>query len=87
LILAKKPDMFEGETFAWQGLLGGVTKRIPKSNEGREFELVSTAGKSAADGGPEPLAEKGVVSLGRMPQLEWWNEVAKSKAMVSAMFM
>jgi DNA mismatch repair protein MSH3 len=83
LILAKNPSMLKGKDFAWEGLLEGVAKQIPKSDDGQEFVLVSTAGKGAGQGGPEPLPEKGVVSMGKMPQLQWWNEVAKGKAMVS----
>lgn len=74
--------MLQGKDFAWTGLLEGVVKNVPKSKEGQEFTLISTAGRSAADGGPDPLPEKGVVSMGKMPQLKWWNEVAKGKAMV-----
>lgn len=81
MILAKNAPMLQGKDFAWTGLLDGVAKDLPKEN-GKPFQFVSTAGKSVADGGPEELPEKGVVSMGKMPQLQWWNEVAKSKAMV-----
>ena len=74
--------MLQGKDFAWSGLLKGVTERLPKSKDGKQFALISTAGKSASDGGPDPLPETGVVSMGKMPQLKWWNEVAKGKAMV-----
>jgi len=75
--------MLQGENFAWTGLLEGVARQVPKSDNGHEFVMISTAGRSAAEGGPEPLPEKGVVSMGKMRQLKWWNEVAKSKAMAS----
>jgi hypothetical protein len=74
--------MLQGGAFAWSGLLEGVAKRVPKSSKGLDFEFVSTAGRAVWEGGPDPLPEKGVVSLGKKPQLEWWNEVAKGKAMV-----
>jgi hypothetical protein len=74
--------MLEGKDFAWSGLLEGVAKQVPKSDDGQEFVFVSTAGRSVSDGGPDPLPEKGVVSMGKMRQLKWWNEVAKGKAMV-----
>lgn len=82
MILAKNAAMLEGKDFAWSGLLEGVAKELPKA-DGKPFQFVSTAGKSAEEGGPEPLPEKGVVSMGKMPQMKWWNEVAKSKVMVS----
>jgi len=74
--------MLQGNAFAWSGLLEGVASRVPKSSKGEAFEFVSTAGRTVWEGGPDPLPEKGVVSLGKKPQLEWWNEVAKGKAMV-----
>lgn len=82
LILAKNVDMLQGEDFAWEGLLDGVAKELPKSHD-HPFQFVSTAGRSVAEGGPDSLPEKGVISMGKMDQMKWWNEVAKSKAMVS----
>jgi DNA mismatch repair protein MSH3 len=82
LILAKNVEMLQGEDFAWSGLLETVAKELPKADN-KPFEFVSTAGKSVEQGGPQPLPEKGVVSMGSMPQIKWWHEVAKSKAMVS----
>jgi hypothetical protein len=74
--------MLAGKDFAWGGLLEGAAKSVPKSRDGKEFTLVSTAGKSVQQGGPVELPEPGVISMGSMPQKKWWNEVAKSKAMV-----
>lgn len=82
LILAKEVEMLQGQDFAWSGLLDGVAKRIPKSEAGEGFVFVSTAGQSASGGGPDPLPEEGVVSMGNMPQWKWWYEVAKGKVMV-----
>lgn len=74
--------MLGGKDFAWEGMLETAAKTVPKDKDGNEFVFVSTAGAPAGQGGPEVLPEKGVVSLGRMQQKEWYAEVAKSKMMV-----
>lgn len=75
--------MLEGKDFAWTGMLEAAAKHVPKNETGAEFHFVSTAGNPAGQGGPEPLPEKGVISMGKMPQMKWWQEVAMGKAMVS----
>lgn len=47
-----------------------------------KFELVSTAGKPKGGGGPEPLDEPGLESLGRLSQPEWTELLARGKALL-----
>ena len=79
--------MLGGKDFAWTNLLDPVASSIPKAKDPTSgamtpFTFVSTAGRGQDEGGPDPVPEQGVVSMGRMQQDLWWNEVASSKVML-----
>lgn len=83
LILAKEPKYFDEEN-GFKGILGKARDTVPPvtvAGEEMPFRLVSTAGERRDDGSTEELPE-GIVSLGRMPQEEYTDLLAKSKMLI-----
>jgi len=84
-VLAKNADYLALPRMAFPGMLEPIAKQVPEhvgpDGVSRPFVFVAAAGREAPHNLKE-LPEPGVVSMGRLTQQGFYEEVARSKMLV-----
>lgn len=85
LILAKNDEYFEEDRNLFVGQLAEVRDQIlPATIHGQhvKFDLLSTSGDEIPEGTTKETAEKGIFTIGRQPQKDWVEILARSKVLL-----
>jgi len=88
-VLAKETRYFDKGSSLFVGLLEPAGRYVPAITDettGEEvlFKITSTAGRSTENGTrpPDKISEPGVEVVGRLPQEEWTDYMARSKVLI-----
>lgn len=86
LILAKNDDYFSDEKNLFRHKLAGVRDRVAPlvgaDGESVPFDLLSTSGEQLEPGMRRETIEEGIMTIGRQPQMQWVEILARSKVLL-----